>query len=286
LVENAYNCAGSNRDVPGSGHINTCHVPLQAIEQHGLSEIRDKSRYLGEYHYFRILDPRREHVFRLAAGVTLRFVLEMAFGYRNAPLWKMAASTGEAVFTPFYDVLRARCVSVKFFHRVTQLRPTDDGRIGEIDLSEQAKTKNDSLYQPLVHVNGVDCWPNQPDWTQLCSGTKLEQDGIDFESSFCTITVGARTLMVGRDFDIVVLAMPPEALNRIAEPLKKTSREWQTALGTSRSVATQALQLWMLPKLAELGWELGPTVLTAFAEPYDSWTDMSHLRRPSEGPGS
>ena len=54
----------------------------------------------------------------MAAGVTLRFVLEVAFGYKDAPIWRMAAGTGDTVFTPLYQVLRARGVSFQFFHRV------------------------------------------------------------------------------------------------------------------------------------------------------------------------
>jgi uncharacterized protein with NAD-binding domain and iron-sulfur cluster len=52
---------------------------------------------------------------------------------------------------------------------------------------------------------------------------------------------------------------------------------WQTALGASRSVMTQSLQLWMKPSLAALGWPYGTTVLTSFVEPYDSWGDVSQV---------
>lgn len=57
----------------------------------------------------------------IAAGVTFRFGMEVTFGYHNAPLWKMAAGTGNSIFTPFYQVLEARqpgCVN--FFSRLTE----------------------------------------------------------------------------------------------------------------------------------------------------------------------
>ena len=47
--------------------------------------------------------------------------MEVTFGYHNAPLWKMAAGTGDSIFTPFYQVLEARqpgCVN--FFSRLTE----------------------------------------------------------------------------------------------------------------------------------------------------------------------
>lgn len=224
----------------------------------------------------------------MAAGATLRFLLELVFGYRDAPLWRMAAGMGDTVFTPFYDVLTARGVSIQLFNRVTQLRPTGDGRIGEIDLMQQARTVDGSLYRPLVNVLGLDCWPNQPDWSQLVDGAHLKQAKVNFESSYCTVSVGTRTLAVGTDFDIAIVAIPPLALKPVVAPLAAASVAWQSALDSSRSVATQSLQLWMQPTVVELGWTLGSTVLTSFVEPYDSWADMSHLlcRETWSGPNA
>ena len=224
----------------------------------------------------------------MAAGATLRFLLELVFGYRDAPLWRMAAGMGDTVFTPFYDVLTARGVSIQFFNRVTQLRPTTDGRIGQIDLMQQAKTLDGSLYRPLVNVLGLDCWPNQPDWSQLVDGQHLKAAKVNFESSYCTVSVGTRTLAVGTDFDIAIVAMPPLALKPVVAPLAAASVAWQGALDNSQSVATQSLQLWMQPTLVDLGWTLGSTVLTSFVEPYDSWADMSHLlcRETWSGPNA
>jgi uncharacterized protein with NAD-binding domain and iron-sulfur cluster len=213
----------------------------------------------------------------IAAGVTLRFAMELAFGYREAPLWRMAAGMGDTVFTPLYQVLLARNVSVQFFNRVTALRPSSDGKVSEIDLCQQVHTVDGSPYRPLVSVNHLDCWPNQPDWNQLENGQTLKQQCVDFESSFCTLSVGNRTLAQGADFDVVVLAIPPEALKCITAPLAAAEPAWQTALDASQSVATQALQLWMRRTVPSLGWTLGATVLSAFSEPYDSWADMSHL---------
>jgi uncharacterized protein with NAD-binding domain and iron-sulfur cluster len=212
----------------------------------------------------------------MAAGVTLRFVLEIAFGYNDAPLWRMAAGTGDTVFTPLYQVLQSRGVSFQFFHRVADLHPNSAGtRVDQIDISQQAAISGNAVYQPLTTVGSLQCWPNQPDWTQLVNGSVLRTMGVDFESSFCTTSVGTVTLKAGGDFDIVILAIPPEALKGIASSLTTGSPKWNSALATSRSVATHALQVWMKPDTAALGGPPGPTVLTSYAETYDSWGDMS-----------
>jgi uncharacterized protein with NAD-binding domain and iron-sulfur cluster len=211
----------------------------------------------------------------IAAGVTFRFGMEVTFGYRDAPLWKMAAGTGDTIFTPFYQVLEERqpgCVN--FFSRLADMSAGSDGRIRSIDISIQAVTTNGAPYKPLVPVKNLQCWPNQPDWDQLNNGSILR--GLNFESSFCTVSTGTRTLKVDQDFDLVILAIPPAAILKTPASFAQGNARWQTALQGSRSVGTQSLQLWMSPTIQDLGWTLGPTVLTAFAEDYDSWGDMSH----------
>jgi len=214
----------------------------------------------------------------VAAGATFRFLMELTFGYRNAPLWKMAAGTGDTVFAPLYQVLEARQPGcVKFYSRFADMHAGTDGRIQSIDISIQAVTTNGAPYNPLVSVQKLQCWPNQPDWSQLQNGSVLQKDKVDFESSFCTVSVGVQTLKADQDFDLVILAIPPMSILQTPASFAQNNTAWQTALQASSSVATQSLQLWMSTTVEQLGWTLGATVLSAYAEDYDSWGDMSHL---------
>ena len=227
----------------------------------------------------------------IAAGCALRAQLEMVLGYRNAPLWKMAAGMGDTVFTPFYDVLTARGVGIEFFSRVTGLQATQGGRLDAVEITTQAATVGGAPYAPLVRLpygqgKFLDCWPNQPIWSQLVNGSQLEAEGVDFEKSWWTTSTGApRQLNAGTDFDIAILAMPPDAIAAAGPSLAQTDPAWANALNASASVATQSLQLWLKPDLAGLGWDDGSTVLTSFTEPYDSWGDMSQVI-PAEDWGS
>jgi hypothetical protein len=58
----------------------------------------------------------------VAAGTATSDLLRLAFSYRGSIMYKMQAGMGDAVFTPLYEVLRARGVRFKFFHAVTALR--------------------------------------------------------------------------------------------------------------------------------------------------------------------
>lgn len=211
----------------------------------------------------------------IAAGVTLRFALEAALAYVGAPLWKMNAGTGDTLFTPLYQVLVERGVKFNFFHRVEEIALAN-GRIEQITLLRQATTTR-ADYQPFVTVNGLACWPSRPLWDQLVGGDKLEEAGVDFESPGNGTGVRQPPLQAGTDFDIAVLATPPDIIRDIARNLATADKAWNDMLTHSSSVGTAAFQLWLKPPLQDLGWELGSTVLTAYEAPFGSWADMSHL---------
>ncbi|MEO8509033.1 MAG: FAD-dependent oxidoreductase [Betaproteobacteria bacterium] len=219
---------------------------------------------------------------RGAAGVALRFLFELALGYKGAPLWKMSAGMGDVVFAPMYDVMEARGVQFRFFHRVARLDVADDGRgIGAIVVERQADLKG-ADYAPLVDVGGLRCWPSQPLWDQLIDGDTQAKEGVDFESTWDTRCTAAQTLVAGVDFDVAVVAFPPDMIRIVGAQLAAGNADWKRMIDGSASVATQAFQLWMLPTLKDLGWSAGPTVLSAFAAPFDTWADMTHLL-PREG---
>ena len=48
------------------------------------------------------------------------------------------------------------------------------------------------------------------------------------------------------------------------------------------TVATQAFQIWLNEDLQEIGWDMPPVTLSAFAKPFDTWSDMGQVI-PAEG---
>ena len=64
-------------------------------------------------------DPERP---KQAAGLAVRGSLRMFFTFRGAFFWRMQAAMGDVVFAPFYEVLKRRGVTFKFFHRLTRLK--------------------------------------------------------------------------------------------------------------------------------------------------------------------
>lgn len=223
-----------------------------------------------------ISDPAHATV---AAGVAARVLLLLAFGYKDAPLWKMRAGMGDTIFTPLYEVLaHQRGVRFEFFQRTLALEPSPNGNLVEtIQLSRQADLRRP--YEPLVEVRGLRCWPHEPLWDFLEGGDVMAQhpERYAFESDACVVEVGRRTLRYGTDFDFVVLGIAVGALRNLTPELAQASPRWKAMLDASRTVQTQAMQLWLTPNLASLGWKAGTTILTGYAEPFDSWGDMTHL---------
>lgn len=229
----------------------------------------------------------------VGAGTAMRGLLRLAFTYKEALFFKMQAGMGDTIFAPYYQVLKQKGVKFNFFHAVTNLAlSTSRDAVDRIDLVEQARVLSGS-YDPLFDVKGLPCWPSEPDWSQLIDGEKLRESGIDFESEKIPEPVGvAKTLHRGIDFDDVILGASLASLPFMTAELAQASPRWKQMLQKVETVATSAVQFWLNKPTPETGWpalvrsynqhsKFDPanmqTVMTGFAEPLDTWADMSHL---------
>lgn len=228
----------------------------------------------------------------IAAGATLVCAMRMLLTYKGAIFWKMQAGMGDTVFTPLYEVLRARGVRFKFFHRVVELLPSEDGRsVAAIEVARQVNLKGDEYY-PLYDVGGLPCWPSTPLYEQIVEGEELKKGGYDLESFWTDWNdVEHLRLEAGRDFDLVVLGASIGALPHLCPKLLALSEPLRLAVEHTKTTRTQAAQLWLKPDLAHLGWSQPSPVMTSYAEPFDTWADMTHLLpreswSTAQGPGN
>jgi len=250
-----------------------------------------------------------------AAGTALLGMLRLLFGYKGSFAYKMQAGMGDTICTPLFGVLRARGVRFEFFHRVDRLRldPFDKTIIDQVQLTRQVDLTQDAKrngYNPLVRVHDLDCWPSEPNLAQIANAGAvkahpaypfyLESNRMPWPS-----TTPQVVLRRGVDFDQVVLAIPVGALERICPDLEAQDVGWRrmlrgdaaTATPPVGTVRTQAVQLWLQPLsgaaarrratlIRRSGWE--PTrhqALTGgYAEPFDTWSDMSQLVRAESWP--
>lgn len=234
----------------------------------------------------------------LEAGTFLRIFMRMTFTYKGAFLWRMMAGMGDTVFAPLYAVLKARGVEFKFFHRIDNLQLSPDGaQIDTITGGIQVQVKDGAAYSPLYDVRGLPCWPSEPFYEQLERGDELreriEVEGVCIPKynleSFWTPWQDAAPLRLerGTHFDIVLLGVSLGSLPFIASELIERKdahgERWRSMVTRVQTIQTQALQLWLKPDIAGLGWPLwalGLPVMDAYdTEPglVNSWADMSHL---------
>ena len=237
---------------------------------------------------------------RLSACSAVQGTFRLILTWKGAFFYKATAGFGDVICTPIYEVLKARGVKFKFFHKVTRIEPTPEGDgIGAILIDQQAALRSGlEEYHPLVPVKGIDCWPSTTLWDQIENGSELEAAGVDFESYYSPQPPPVRTirLEVDRDFDQVILGISVGALGEICEPLVSTNAAWATMVSQLATTRTQGLQLWVNRDVHAMGgpyvapvvgpsvfpsWEpqpqtLGP-ILTAFLEPFDTYADMSQL---------
>jgi uncharacterized protein with NAD-binding domain and iron-sulfur cluster len=229
-----------------------------------------------------------------AAGTAVRAALRIVLTYKKAVLFLMQAGMGEAVVAPLYEVLAARGVRFAFFHKVTKLElSADRTKVARIRLAVQAATKSGAPYDPLIRVRHVWAWPSEPLWEQIADGDRLRDEGVDFESHWCSHTIAETVL---DDFDDVVLGISLGAFKKLndeptmCDELYEANPRFAAMADALGVVPTQAVQLWTKPSLAELGWSDPKPAMDAAPEILDVWADMSH-ELPKEdwgdgGPGS
>ena len=224
---------------------------------------------------------------RIAAGAGLRALFRLGFTYKGSPFYKMQAGMGDTVFTPLYDVLKARGVKFKFFHKVEslQLSPeTTDGSersIASIKVTQQAFMQDGSdisNYAPLEDVVDLECWPAKPLYPQLANADELNKH--DLESYYDQLPDSLKkpvTLEQGKDYDEVLFGIPIGAVPYVCEELVNSSDKWKTMVEHVRSVTTVTFQLWFNKDLKDLGWELPSPLLSLYVEPLNTWADMSQV---------
>jgi uncharacterized protein with NAD-binding domain and iron-sulfur cluster len=230
----------------------------------------------------------------LAAGQGLRGALRMFFTYRGSMFWKMRAGMGDVIFTPFYEALVKRGAKVKFFHRLENVKLADPASLapGEkpyveaLEFDVQAKVKGGADYRPLVDVKGLGCWPSLPDYGQLEDGERMRLEGWDFESHWDRRKAGTLTLRVGKDFDFVVYGASVGTVPHTCKEILARDPRWRDMARHVKTVATQAMQVWMNEDMRQLGWTAPTVTLSAFVKPFDTWADMEHLIAEESWPPS
>ena len=221
----------------------------------------------------------------MAAGVALRCFVRIFFGYKGAYVFKMDAGMGETVFSPCYLALKKRGVKFEFFHRVENLGLSADQKsIATISVARQAALRGadyDALLpMPLNDGKIFHVWPGEPFANQLASPVPRPGEP-SFESRWCAVPpVEKRTLRAGVDFDQVVLGISIGGVKAISTELAAVNPAWNVMLANIKSVRTQGVQLWLLPKLADIGWDpdgelKDPSLVDAYVDPLNSWMDQN-----------
>jgi uncharacterized protein with NAD-binding domain and iron-sulfur cluster len=220
-----------------------------------------------------------DHAHRaIAAGTFLKGSMRLFLTYKGSIFFKMRAGMGDTIFTPYYKALKARGVKFRFFHKVRELKLSNDKKAVELIGIDRQATVLPAEYDPFMRVGNLDCWPSQPHYDQLAEGDDLRTGHIDLESSWTDWEPVERlTLQRGQDFDEVVLGISIGALPAIARDLIATDPAWRHMVEKVETVATQAMQLWLHPDTGSLGWDHGDSILTAYADPMNTWADMTHL---------
>ena len=211
----------------------------------------------------------------IAAGAALRALIGMSL-YKGAMYYKMTAGMGDIVFAPLYRVLSNRGVKFEFFHKVESLGlSADKKRVDRVVVNRQVNLKDG--YDPLIDVNGLECWPAEPRWDQIENADQLR--GIDLESYYSGYDgVEKITLRDGEHFDQVLFAIPIGAVPYLCGELVEHSPRWKGMVDNVKSIQTLAFQIWSKPTLEDMGWRAPSPLLSLYVQPLNTWADMSQVK--------
>jgi uncharacterized protein with NAD-binding domain and iron-sulfur cluster len=266
----------------------------QWLQLHGAHDVTAYSGLVrGYYDYcfaYEHGDPSKPS---MAAGTALLHLSRLTMQDSGAIFWKMQAGMGDTVFTPLYLVLRDLGVKFEFFHEVKDLHLSRDKfSVERIDLEVQATVTEaakqrvhtvqgrdySGSYWPLVDVKDLPCWPSAPLYEQLAEGPVLREKRVDLECPWADWDgVGARTLVCGQDYDLAVLAMSLGPLKYVTKELMDASTSWRNMVEQLKTTQTVGVQIWCKSNWQQLGWEYQTPLITAYAQPIQTWGDFSQV---------
>ena len=258
------------------------------LTAHGASTLAQRSAPLrGFYDYFFAYDQGDPAKPRMSAAMGLYHLLRLVFTYKQSLFFKMASGMGDTVFGPLFEVCRRNGVRFEFFHEVRELTPdASANRITAIHLIRQVETKAD--YMPLRDVAGLPSWPSEPLYDQIRDdqAARLRESGVDLEDPWSGWDGGVDVkLLEGRDFDLVVLGIPVGAHRMICRGLIDRLPEWRQMTEALQTIQTGTLQLWWTRPMSRLGDTGKMATGTAYGQPLESWSDMSHVLPLERWPG-
>lgn len=241
------------------------------LARHGAStNVTDSPPVIGLYDLGFAYPQGRQNIEagRAAAGVAVRALLRMFADYRGAPLWRMSAGMGDTVFAPAWDVLGARGVNLRLFHHVLGVS-AQRGRVLNVRVGVQALGLED--YDPLIDVGSVRAWPERPIESRL---SDLAPGALDGDHSK---TLRELELCHGRDFDIVVMAIPAAGQRHCATGLAEANPRYGAMREACHTIPTVAAQVWMSRSAEVLGADARPTVSTGHPGLFRTHANMTDV---------
>lgn len=227
----------------------------------------------------------------IAAGTAL-FFFTKSIGFKGSFVFQFVYGTGDVMVMPLYEVLKNRGVEFKFFHEIQQVHYSDTGTIEKISFAEQVKL-NVPSYDPVKMIGKLSTWPSEPNYDQLDPeyAKKLIEGKVNLEDPWKNWSnYEEGVLQLGVDFDEIILGIPIGTLKSICSEIIEKESKWQLMTDHVLTTPTQSAQLWFLPKLKELGFDLaawglpeegGAPNVVVYQNPMYSWLDSS-LVLPNE----
>ncbi|SHI43124.1 NAD(P)-binding protein [Aquimarina spongiae] len=225
---------------------------------------------------------------KIGADIGIKMITRIQ-SYKGCFVWYLAAGTGGTFLAPLALVLQHRGVRFEYFHQVRDIAYSENENIQKIKIDVQVDLKEGiGQYNPFVIQKGVHQWTATPDFEQIdpIQAEQIKKQHINLESSTHNWKpVVTKTLSLGVDFDIAILATSIQPIKYIAKDIVAKKERWNKMVTNIATTPTLNVQFWLNQNDTELGFdhgqwgmEKGQYANTVIYEDYlYSWTSMSYL---------
>jgi uncharacterized protein with NAD-binding domain and iron-sulfur cluster len=225
------------------------------------------------------------------AGTAAQVVVRLLGTYKGSAVWLPQGSLGEVLMVPLYQVLRARGVQFRFFHKLERIElAEDETSVARLHFLRQLNVPGDA-YEPTITKGGATYWPSAPKWECIENGEDMRNQSMNLESRWCDQKTGEIVLEQGVEFADVVLAIPLGGFKRFprrngpCDALMRASAKFRAMADNIQLVPSFSVQAWCTKTLTDLGWTQVRPAMVSGPQALQIWADMSQILG-SEGRGA
>jgi uncharacterized protein with NAD-binding domain and iron-sulfur cluster len=217
-----------------------------------------------------------------SAGVAIQAMLRSLLTYKGAFAFQMRAEVGDSYIAPIVRALEIMGVKFHFYHRVKELAVSSQTRAVErVTLARQVASPPAAAELIEMQYGPEGSRMRRRAWPAVSAQPASAGASFPLDSYYSQCEHERFDLVRGRDFDVVVSALPLGVVEDVlidevrGAPLAVLDEQYRSLFQNVRLTESQAIRMWFKVPLSGLGWRHEPPILSGTDWPHSTWEDNS-----------